>query len=131
MLTVGPYTSGPCHVMYLGFGDACALSGWKRWRSQPLTYLSANFVFDKRILPGFAGFKSTGLSILPKRFASLSTFRSAHKLYVNGNEASNISVEGGIFRRNEALEAGGALAVWGVPGLVTITGGTFERNKAT
>lgn len=53
-----------------------------------------------------------------------------NKLYCNGNEASNISIEGGTFRNNKALESGGAIALWGAPTLVTITGGTFENNKA-
>lgn len=61
----------------------------------------------------------------------LSAFPFARKLYVNGNEASDISIEGGTFRRNEARESGGAIAVWGEPGLVKITGGTFEKNRAT
>lgn len=52
------------------------------------------------------------------------------KLYVNGNEASEISIEGGTFRNNLALESGGAIALWGAPSLVTITGGTFENNRA-
>ena len=54
-----------------------------------------------------------------------------HKLYVNGAEAaSDILIEGGTFKNNKALESGGAVAVWGAPGLVTITGGTFEKNRA-
>lgn len=54
----------------------------------------------------------------------------SHKLYVNGNEPSNISIEGGTFRNNKALESGGAIALWGAPGLVTVTGGLFENNQA-
>lgn len=53
-----------------------------------------------------------------------------HQLYCNGNEASDISIEGGTFRNNQALESGGAIALWGEPALVKITGGTFENNKA-
>lgn len=53
-----------------------------------------------------------------------------HQLYLNGNEAFDISIEGGTFRNNLALESGAAIAVWGAPSLVRITGGTFENNKA-
>lgn len=52
------------------------------------------------------------------------------KIYINGDAASKIFIEGGIFKNNRALESGGAVAVWGAPGLVTITGGTFEKNSA-
>lgn len=53
------------------------------------------------------------------------------KLYCDGSEASNISVEGGTFRNNKALESGGAIALGGESGLVAVTGGTFENNHAT
>lgn len=52
------------------------------------------------------------------------------KLYVNGDEASDILIGGGTFKNNEALESGGVIAVWGATGLVTITGGTFSNNSA-
>ncbi|CAN0577625.1 unnamed protein product, partial [Laminaria digitata] len=44
---------------------------------------------------------------------------------------SDISIEGGTFRDNTALEAGGAIAVWGDPVLLTITRGTFANNTAS
>lgn len=52
------------------------------------------------------------------------------KLYINGNEASDISIEGGTFRNNKALEMGGAIALWGESTLAKVTGGTFENNRA-
>lgn len=52
-------------------------------------------------------------------------------IYCNGDDASNISIEGGTFRNNKALDSGGAIALWGATTLVTITGGTFEDNEAT
>lgn len=53
------------------------------------------------------------------------------KLYCSGNGASIISIEGGIFRNNQALDSGGALSLWGEKPKLTITGGTFEGNRAT
>lgn len=76
--------------------------------------LFSYFILFNRLSPGFPCF-------LP---------RETKKLYINGGAASEIVIEGGTFSGNEALESGGAIAVWGSPGLVTITGGTFEHNKA-
>ena len=53
------------------------------------------------------------------------------KLYCDGNGVLDISIEGGTFRGNTALEAGGAIIIWGDPVLVTITGGTFEGNTTS
>lgn len=52
------------------------------------------------------------------------------KIYIDGEGASEILIGGGIFKNNKAQEAGGAIALWGAPSLVTITGGTFENNEA-
>lgn len=52
------------------------------------------------------------------------------KVYINGNEPSDVSITGGTFRNNKALEMGGAIAVWGESTLIKVTGGTFENNKA-
>ncbi|CAN0537054.1 unnamed protein product, partial [Laminaria digitata] len=43
---------------------------------------------------------------------------------------SDVSIEGGTFRNNTALEGGGAISFWGPDVLVTITGRTFDNNNA-
>lgn len=52
------------------------------------------------------------------------------KLYCSGNGVSTMTIEGGTFRNNTALESGGAIAIWGDDVLLTITGGSFENNTA-
>lgn len=52
------------------------------------------------------------------------------QLYVNGEEESDITIEGGIFRNNKAYEMGGAIAASGAAALVTIAGGRLESNHA-
>lgn len=53
-----------------------------------------------------------------------------------GMGGSKVTIEGGTFSDNEALELGGAIAAWGTttggltPTLVSITGGTFNNNTA-
>lgn len=42
-----------------------------------------------------------------------------------------MSVNGGNFTGNEALELGGVFDAWGATTVVTITGGSFEYNRAT
>lgn len=53
------------------------------------------------------------------------------QLYCSGKGVSDISIEGGTFRGNRALEAGGAISIYGENVLMTITGGTFENNVAS
>lgn len=48
-----------------------------------------------------------------------------------------VTIEGGTFSDNQALELGGAIVAWGTndgtedPTVVTITGGIFRNNTAT
>lgn len=57
-------------------------------------------------------------------------FLYSKQLYLNGNAASDVLIEGGSFVSNKALESGGAIASWGDPTVVKITGGNFENNHA-
>ena len=41
-----------------------------------------------------------------------------------------MTIEGGTFRNNSALELGGAVVAWGTTTVVTITGGEFINNTA-
>ncbi|CAN0013328.1 unnamed protein product, partial [Ectocarpus sp. 6 AP-2014] len=43
---------------------------------------------------------------------------------------SQVTVEGGRFTDNRALELGGAFVAWGTPTVLTITGGFFSNNTA-
>ncbi|CAN0033660.1 unnamed protein product [Ectocarpus fasciculatus] len=43
---------------------------------------------------------------------------------------SQVTIEGGTFRDNRALELGGAFVAWGKPTVLTITGGFFSNNTA-
>eukprot|EP00752_Nemacystus_decipiens_P008148 g7287.t1 len=43
---------------------------------------------------------------------------------------SKVTIEGGTFRNNQALELGGAIVAWGTPTVVTITGGLFSNNTS-
>ncbi|CAN0375286.1 unnamed protein product, partial [Hapterophycus canaliculatus] len=43
---------------------------------------------------------------------------------------SKVTIEGGTFRDNQALELGGAIVAWGNPTVVNITGGLFSNNTA-
>lgn len=56
------------------------------------------------------------------------------KVYCSGTLAdsgsSEVTIEGGTFSNNEALELGGAIAAWGAPTVVTIAGGVFRDNAA-
>lgn len=56
------------------------------------------------------------------------------KMYCEGKSLDmrglHVLIEGGSFVNNEALEAGGGIAVWGALSVVDITGGTFENNVA-
>lgn len=56
------------------------------------------------------------------------------QIYCSGDDSglrgSQMTIEGGVFSNNEALEVGGAVSAWGQSTVVTIVGGTFEGNKA-
>lgn len=56
------------------------------------------------------------------------------QVYCSGDSfglgGSKVFIEGGTFVDNEALELGGAIVAWGLPTVVTITGGLFENNTA-
>lgn len=41
-----------------------------------------------------------------------------------------VTIEGGTFSDNEALELGGAFVAWGAPTVVTVNGGLFSNNTA-
>ncbi len=43
---------------------------------------------------------------------------------------SAVTIEGGTFSDNRALELGGAFVAWGEPTVLTITGGSFSNNTA-
>ncbi|CAM9843693.1 unnamed protein product [Scytosiphon promiscuus] len=43
---------------------------------------------------------------------------------------SKVTIEGGTFSDNRALELGGAISAWGTPTVVNITGGLFSNNTA-
>ena len=54
------------------------------------------------------------------------------KIYCDGADgSSHISIEGGMFRNNEAKVSGGAISLWGTDVVVAIIGGTFADNTAT
>lgn len=40
-----------------------------------------------------------------------------------------VTIEGGTFANNTALELGGALVAWGPTTVVTVKGGTFRNNS--
>ena len=46
-------------------------------------------------------------------------------------EPSTLTIEGGTFSNNSALDAGGVIAARGSHTLVEITGGTFSNNIVT
>lgn len=48
----------------------------------------------------------------------------------NGLGGSSVTIEGGTFSDNKALELGGAIVAWGDTNVVTVTGGTFVNNTA-
>lgn len=50
-------------------------------------------------------------------------------MYCEGG-VSAITIEGGTFRDNTALEVGGAIVAWGATTVVMITGGHFSNNIA-
>lgn len=56
------------------------------------------------------------------------------QVYCSGDSfdlgGSKVTVEGGTFTNNQALELGGAVVAWGAPTVVTITGGLFSNNTA-
>lgn len=56
------------------------------------------------------------------------------QVYCSGDSfdlgGSKVTIEGGTFRDNQALELGGAVVAWGTPTVVTITGGSFSNNTA-
>lgn len=56
------------------------------------------------------------------------------QVYCSGNSfdlnGSVVSIAGGTFTDNEALELGGAVVAWGEFTVVTITGGVFANNTA-
>lgn len=56
------------------------------------------------------------------------------QVYCSGTEAgsgsSEVTIVGGTFSNNEALELGGAIVAWGAPTVVNITGGFFSGNAA-
>lgn len=54
-----------------------------------------------------------------------------YKLYVNVNEASDISIEGGDLQEQPGDGIRRGIALWGSPCLAKGTGGTFENNQAT
>eukprot|EP00903_Cladosiphon_okamuranus_P012164 g11411.t1 len=64
----------------------------------------------------------------------------AGAVYCSGDSfglgSSKVTIEGGVFRDNQALELGGAIVAWGTtdngptPTVVTITGGLFTNNTA-
>lgn len=47
-----------------------------------------------------------------------------------GMGGSAVTIEGGTFINNEALEVGGALVAWGTTTVVTVKGGLFRNNSA-
>lgn len=61
-------------------------------------------------------------------------------MYCQGNSnnlgGSKVTIEGGTFTNNEALEMGGAIVAWGSEDgnttsmVVNVTGGVFANNKA-
>ena len=61
-------------------------------------------------------------------------FVSVTQVYCSGdsNDAggSKVTIAGGTFRNNSALELGGGIVAWGTPTVVTITGGEFINNSA-
>ena len=72
-------------------------------------------------------------------FVSHADIRLA-QVYCDGNSdnsgGSNVTIAGGTFTDNEALEHGGAIVAWGsndgepTSMTVTVTGGVFANNKA-
>lgn len=62
------------------------------------------------------------------------------QVYCQGNSnnlgGSKVTIEGGTFTNNEALEMGGAIVAWGSEDgntnsmVVNVTGGVFANNKA-
>lgn len=56
------------------------------------------------------------------------------QVYCSGDsfdlDGSVVSISGGTFSNNEALELGGALVAWGDTTVVTVTGGVFVNNTA-
>lgn len=61
--------------------------------------------------------------------ASTFSFNSPQKVYCEGG-VSAVSIEGGTFRDNSALEVGGAIVAWGGSTVVNIAGGEFINNTA-
>lgn len=68
---------------------------------------------------------------MPASHAATSSF---FQVYCAGESSglggAKVTIEGGTFSNNQALELGGAVSAWGSVTVVIITGGVFKDNTA-